>query len=158
VLVILLIVKVTAVLLDLVNIEMAGVNLLGSQAVVLELALNLSLLLALGVLDPDALDVGTLHDMVPLVVMLAGVGLGQREEAGLVHGFGEHEGDLIPNLASLAGQGLERLLQVVQRLRPRLRSLLGGLEDGLARSDSSRGGSDQGGVCGDLHGGANRWG
>ena len=112
-LVVLVIVEVATVLLDLVDTEVAGVDLLGSQAVVVELAVDLSLLLALSILDPDALDIGTTHDVVPLVVVLARVRLGQREEAGLVHCFGEHEGDLIPDLASLAGQGLERLLQVV---------------------------------------------
>lgn len=114
----LVIVEIATVLLDLVDAEVAGVDLLGSQAVVLELAFDLSFLLALSVLNPDALDVGTFHDVVPLVVVLAGVRLGQREEAGLVHGLGEHESDLIPDLAGLAGQGLERLLQVVQRLGP----------------------------------------
>lgn len=117
-LVVLVVIEVATVLLDLVNTEVTGIDLLGSQAVVLELAIDVSFLLTLGVFNPDALDVSTLHDVVPFVVMLARVRLGQREEAGLVHCLGEHKGDLIPDLASLASQGLEGLLQVVQRLRP----------------------------------------
>ncbi len=79
-LVLLIVIQVSAVLLDVVNAKHAGVNLLRPQAVVLQLAVDLSLLLTVGVLNPDALDVSTLDDMIPLAVMLAGMWLGLCEE------------------------------------------------------------------------------
>ena len=118
VLVLFLVIKITAVLLHLVDTQHAGVNRLHTQVVVLELAINLALLLALGVLDPDALDVGALDDVVPFLILAAGVWLGQPEEGSLVKGLWEHECYLVPDAASLAGERLERLLKVLERLRP----------------------------------------
>jgi len=118
VLVLLVVIKVTRVLLDLVDAEDAGVDLLGPQAVLLELAVDLALLLAVLVLDPDALDVGALDDVVPLAVGLARVRLGLGEEGGLLKALGEHHGDLVPDGASLAGERLEALLEVLERLGP----------------------------------------
>ena len=118
VLVLLIVIKVSAVLLDLVDTQHAGVNLLGSQAVVLELAVDLALLHTIFVLDPDALDVGALDNVVPLAVRLAGVRLGLGEEGGLLKALGVHHGDLVPDGAGLAGKRLEALLEVVQRLCP----------------------------------------
>jgi hypothetical protein len=66
-LVFLLIVKVTTVLLDLVNTKLGGIDLLGAEVVVLELAANLAVLLAI-LLDPEGLNVGTLDDVVPVSV------------------------------------------------------------------------------------------
>ena len=117
-LVLVVVVQVAAVLLDRVDAEHAGVDLLDTQVVVLKLAVNLALLLALGILDPDALDVGALDDMVPLAVVLAGVWLGLGEESGLLEALGEHHGDLVPDGTGLAGKRLEALLEVVQRLGP----------------------------------------
>ena len=118
VLVLLVVVEVTRVLLDLVDAEHAGVDLLGPQAVLLELAVNLALLLAVLVLDPDALDVGALDDVVPFTVLLARVRLGLGEESSLLKALGEHHGDLVPNGASLASERLEALLEVLERLAP----------------------------------------
>jgi hypothetical protein len=118
VLVFLVVVKVTRVLLDLIDAEHAGIDLLGPQAVLLELTVDLTLLLAVLVLDPDALDVGALDDVVPLAVLLARVRLGLREEGGLLKALGEHHGDLVPDGASFAGERLEALLKVLEWLAP----------------------------------------
>lgn len=118
VLVLLVVVKVSRVLLDLVDAENAGVDFLGPQAVLLELAVDLALLLAVLVLDPDALDVGALDDVVPLAILLARVRLGLREESGLLKALGEHHGDFVPDGTSLAGERLEALLEVLERLAP----------------------------------------
>src|SRR5690242_5936554 len=115
VLVLLLVIKVTTVLLDLIDAENARDDVLSTQAVVLELAVDLALPLAALVLNPDALDIGTLDDVVPLRVVLAGVRLGVREESGLLHLLREHHGDFIPDSACFAGERLEVLLEVLER-------------------------------------------
>jgi hypothetical protein len=120
VLVLLVVIKVTAVLLDLVNAQYAGVDLLHPKVELLQLSVNLTLLLALRVLDPDVLDVGTLDNVVPLAVMLARVWLRCREEGGLVEALRKHHGHLVPCGACLASERLEALLEVVERLRPRI--------------------------------------
>ena len=51
-LVVLLVIKITTVLLDLIDPKLGRINLLGPQIVCLELPINLSLLLAIRVLDP----------------------------------------------------------------------------------------------------------
>ena len=148
VLVLLLIVKVTRVLLDLVNAKDTWVDMLRTQAVVLELAVDLALLLAVLVLNPDALNVGALDNVVPLRVVLASVWLGVREEGGLLHLLREHHGDLIPDGACLTGERLEVLLEVLERLGPRAGvEALEGLrcfEDLLLRDGSGRCSKEQG--------------
>src|SRR5690242_439322 len=113
VLVLLIIIEVTAVLLDLVDAKNARVDMLRTQTVVLKLAVDLALLLAVLVLDPDALNVGTLDNVVPLGVVLASVRLRIGEEGGLLHLFWEHHSDLIPDGACLAGERFEVLLKVL---------------------------------------------
>ena len=158
-LVLLVVIKVTAVLLDLVDAEDAGVDVLCTQAVVLKLAVDLTLLLAVGVLDPDALDVSALDDVIPLGVVLASVRLGVGEEGGLVHLLRVHHGDLIPDGAGLASEGLEALLEIVQRLCPRagVKTLerFRSLEDLLLWDGSGRCSKEQGRGS-YLHGGV-RW-
>lgn len=75
VLVLLLVIEITAVLLHLINTEDARVDLLDPQVVVLELAVDVALLLAIYVLDPHALNISALDYMVPLAVVLPGVWL-----------------------------------------------------------------------------------
>lgn len=136
-LVVLVVVKVAAVLLDIIDAERLGVDLLGAQAELLELALDVPLLLALGVLDPDRLHVGTLQNVVPLAVVLAVVRLRGGEEVGAVDGLGEHHRHLVPELLRLARKRLESILKVVQRLGPGIGSFgkgPGHLEDLLLLS------------------------
>jgi hypothetical protein len=78
-LVFLLIVKVTTVLLDLVNTELGRIDLLGAEVVVLELAADLAMLLAV-LLGPQRLNVGTLDDVVPVRVGSAVDLLGLSED------------------------------------------------------------------------------
>jgi hypothetical protein len=155
VLVLLVVVEVAAVLLDLVDAEHAGVDLLDPQVELLELAVDLALLLALRVLDPDALDVGALDNVIPLAIMLARVRLGRREEGGLVEALGVHHGHLVPGGAGLAGQRLEALLEVVEGLGPGLLLELtegaGELEHLLLGRHRSGGGADEQRRGGDLH-------
>jgi len=147
VLVLLVVVKVAAVLLDLVDAENAGVDLLDPQVELLELAIDLALLLALGVLNPDTLDVGALDDVVPLAVVLAGVGLGCREESGFVEALRVHGCHLVPCRFGLASERLEALLKVVERLGPQvfleLAEGAGELEDLLLWRHRSRGGASK---------------
>ena len=117
-LVLLVVIEIATVLLDLVDAQRGRIDLLDAQVVVLELAVDLALLLAIGILDPDTLDVGTLDDVVPLVIRLARVRLRGGEEGGLLKRLGEHEGYLVPDAAGLAGERLQRLLEVVQWLCP----------------------------------------
>jgi len=141
-LVCLIVVEVSTVLLDLVNIERCRVNLLCTETVVLELAINLTLFLSLSVGGPDTLNVGTLHDVVPFTVMLADVGLWKGEQVCVIHSFGEHECDLIPDLASLSGERLESVLEVLDGVAPCLRNLLRGLQD-LLRKNRGRSCSEE---------------
>jgi len=159
-LVLLVVVKVAAVLLDLVHAEHAGVDLLDAQVELLELAVDLALLLAVGVLDPDALHVGALDDVVPLAVVLAHVWLGAGEEGRFFETLREHQGDLVPGGAGLAGERLEALLEVLQRLVPRilleLAEAVGEFEHlllALLRRDGCGGGADEQRRGSDLHGG-----
>lgn len=118
-LVILVVVEVARVLLDArVDAQLAGINLLDSQIIGLEMTVNLSLLLALGILDPDVLDVFATDMVIPLLGGTTGVLLGSREEAGLAHLFREHERNLIPSGASFRGKLLEVFLEILERLHP----------------------------------------
>lgn len=153
-LIVLIVIEVAAVLLDLIHTERGGINGLGAQAVSLKLALDLALLLTVGILDPDGLNVGTLQNVVPLAVVLTGVRLRRGEEVGLVEGVREHQGHLIPELLGFAGQRLEGILKVVKRLRPGIRSPLErllGLED-LLLGQGGRGSAQEQRGCCDLHG------
>lgn len=60
------VVEVAAVLLDAgVDTQLRRVDSLDSEVVVMELAVDFAALLAIGSLDPDALDVRSPDDMVP---------------------------------------------------------------------------------------------
>jgi hypothetical protein len=119
-LIFLLVIKVSRVLLDLVHTECAGIYGFGPKIVVLELAINLPFLFALGVGGPNVLDVLATHDMVPLMVGPARMGLGLREEVCLVKGLWKHHGDFIPDLPSFRGEPAESFLQVLERVGPAL--------------------------------------
>ena len=128
-LVILLVVKVAAVLLHLVDAQAGRVDLLGAKVEVLKVALNLTLLLAIAVGDPDVLNRLAGCPEVPLGVRLLLVRLGQAEERGLAHLLGEHHGDLVPDGTSVIGEVLELMLEVLERLGPG--ALVGGGLDSL---------------------------
>lgn len=104
-----LIIQVTTVLLDGINAELGRVDLLSSQVVVLKLAVNSTLLLAISILNPDALDISAFDDVIPDIVRFADMGLRGREEVGLAHGLGEEHGNLIPDSLRLSGHALERV-------------------------------------------------
>ena len=124
VLVLLVVVEVTAVLLDLVDAQDRRVNLLGAKVERLEVAVDITLLLTLAVGDPDVLDRLAGCPEVPLRVGLPLVSLGQAEVSGLAHLLREHHGDLVPDGASVFGEMLEIMLEVLQRLGPE--ALVGG--------------------------------
>lgn len=67
-LVLVVIVKITTVLLDLVDAELRRVNLLGTQAEVVQLAANLAATLSIGTFNPERLHIGAVHDVIPLAV------------------------------------------------------------------------------------------
>ena len=126
------IVKITAVLLDMrIDAQRAWVNLLGAQCKVFQLPFNLSFLLAVGILNPDILNIGALGDVMPVGVRSASMLLGGREEAGPFHLMREHLSDLIPDRASLSSQRPEGILETVQGLCPNFRGLLWWLKDML---------------------------
>lgn len=112
-LVLLVIVKVTAVLLDLINTELLGVDLLGSELEVVKLAANLSVTLAIG-LSPEGLDIGTLDDVIPVAIGLSGNLLGLGRERVLLEGLdsiGDEHGDFIPDSLGLGGDLAKDLLE-----------------------------------------------
>lgn len=151
-LVVLHIVQVTTVLLHLVDTKFLRVDRLGSHGVGLEMAVDLSLLLALGVLDPGLLDVLALQDVLPLGVGSPAMRLWHRQEVRLVHRLREHQAHLVPEILDLRREGVEGALEVLQRLRPSFHKLLRKLQHLLG---------DDGGGCssrkersgGELHDG-----
>lgn len=127
-LIILVIIKITAVLLDVgVDVEGARVHLLDTEIVRLQLTIDLTLLGAVATSDPNALHVLTTNDMIPVRIRATVVLLGQREHGSLLHAVGEVMGDLLPKLAGLAREGLEMILEVLQRLREVFGALLEGI-------------------------------
>lgn len=125
-LVVLIIIQVSTVLLDLVYTKLGRINLLGSQIVGLQLPINLTLLFALGILNPYALHIGTLDNVVPGAIGSLDVWLGGGEEGGLVHSLGEVQCDLVPNGFGLGGHTLHLVPEGVQSLCP-------GIGDGFGR-------------------------
>jgi hypothetical protein len=143
-LVILVIVKITSVLLDTrIDTESTRIGLLDSQIIGLQLAINLPLLLAAGSSDPDALDISTTDDVVPVGVRTTGVLLRQREDRVMIHAVGEVASNLIPQMTSLIRQRLKLLLEVMKRLGQRISTLLGQSEDLLEGRSNRSGRSDQ---------------
>lgn len=140
-LVVLIVVKVAAVLLDLVHSELGGIDLLGTQAVVVELASDLSVRLAVLILDPDLLDVGALDYMVPLVLADGLLGLGVH---GLllevVHKLRGDHGEVLPDGLGLGGdlavhilEGLDPRLEVKVEAKAKVLGLTAKVDGGLGR-------------------------
>jgi hypothetical protein len=90
------IVKISAVLLDLVDAKLRRINLLCPQVVFFKRASNLAELLARSGLDLESLHVGALDDMVPLRIRLALVLLGRDAEGEPLECVGHDELDLVP--------------------------------------------------------------
>ena len=139
-LVVLIVIQVTGVLLDTrINTQRAGIGLLDSQVICFKLAINLTLLLSIGTINPDALDIRATNDVVPVRVGTTVVLLRQREDGVMAHVLGEAARDIIPEVASFIRQRLELLLEVLERLGEAVGSLLGRGEDLLeGRSRSGR--------------------
>jgi hypothetical protein len=143
-LVILVIIQITSVLLHTrIDTESTRIGLLDSQIIGLQLAIDLSLLLAASSSDPDTLDISTTDDVVPVGVRTTGVLLRQREDRVMIHAVGEVASNLIPQMTSLTRQGLELLLEVMKRLGQCVGTLLGQSEDLLEGRSSRSGRSDQ---------------
>jgi hypothetical protein len=109
-LIVIVVVQVPRVLLDRVDAQRRRINLLGPQRVGVKMPVDLAFLLAVGLCQPDALDVGALGDEVPLAVRLAGVGLGLGEEVGLCKLLRELGLDPAPYRLILDGPLAEGLL------------------------------------------------
>lgn len=152
-LVVLLIIEVSAVLLDLVDAESGGVDLLGAEVEVLEVTANLAVLLAI-LLNPHALDIGALDDVVPLLIGLAVVRFGLGGLGGLLErldGLGGEESDLVPDGLGL-GSHLAEL--VLESREPVLASGLDGVKGAvLAAEDLLVQGEGGGGRAEDEGGG-----
>ena len=122
-LVLLLVIKVTRVLLDSVDAEDRGVNLLGTKVIVFETTANLTMLLTIGILDPDALNIFALYDVIPLVVRTAVSLLGLVARSNLLleglNSIGDEKSHLIPDSLGLIGELAEEFLQ---RLGPMLKA------------------------------------
>jgi hypothetical protein len=143
-LVILVIIQITSVLLHTrIDTESTRIGLLDSQIIGLQLAIDLSLLLAASSSDPDTLDISTTDDVVPVGVRTTGVLLRQREDRVMIHAVGEVASNLIPQMTSLTRQGLELLLEVMKRLGQCVGTLLGQSEDLLEGRSRRSGRSDQ---------------
>ena len=128
VLVILVVIKITTVLLDIrINAKRAGVHLLHAQIIGLELAVDLTLLSTISTCDPGALDILAANNMVPVRAGTAGMLLGQREHGSVVHRVGEVVRHFLPQLASLTGKGIEVVLELLERLRENVRTMLEGI-------------------------------
>lgn len=107
------VVEVAAVLLDAgVDTQLRRVDSLDSEVVVMELAVDFAALLAIGSLDPDALDVRSTDDMVPFRVRPAGVLLGQRDQRQVVLEVGLHLGPEVGD--AILQAGLELLEGLVE--------------------------------------------
>ena len=109
-----LIVQVAAVLLDLVDAELGRVDRLDAQVEVLNTAIDLAMLLAVGALHPQLLHISALDDMVPVVALL--VGLRAAEPGGLIkRAFWHEELDFIPERLGLGRHPPEGLLKALKR-------------------------------------------
>jgi hypothetical protein len=147
-LVVLLVIKVTTVLLDGVDAELGGINLLDTQVVGLELAADLAARIAVLIRNADGLEVGALHDVIPLGVGFTVVGLGLSTNDVLLEGIegtGSEHGDLVPGGLGLGGE-LAKLL--LERLDPGLSIEVeaeagGAAKDLLILETDGRGGSAQ---------------
>jgi hypothetical protein len=159
-LVLLLVVKITTVLLGIIDTELSRVDLLGTQVVVVKLAADLAVRLAV-LVDPDRLDVGTLDDVIPVAIGPALVTLGHGSNGLLLEGLdgiGDECRDFVPNglgiRSELAKELLERpspfgcVIQVDDGLAARVRA-----EDLLfLEADSRRSGAQHEGGCRQAHG------
>ncbi len=129
-LVVIVIIQVSTVLLNTgINPKRCGIDLLCPQVEIFQLSVNLPLSVTVLVLDPDALDVCTFGDMVPVSVRSAAMLLRQGEEAGLVHSSGVEHGHFIPDSSSILCERLQGVLEVVEGFRPRVGYVLWCLED-----------------------------
>jgi hypothetical protein len=117
-LVILVVVKVTTVLFDTrVDAESAGVNLLGTKGIGIQLAIDFTLLGAISTLNPDALNICATDVVVPMGVRATSVLLRQGEHRSTLHGFREFGGYLLPELAGLARERLELFRELGEGIR-----------------------------------------
>jgi hypothetical protein len=103
VLVLLFVIKIARVLLYGIDSECTWVHFLRPQTVVLEMTIDIPLLFALGIGDPNTLNVGTLDDMIPFMVWFPSVRLGCGEEGRSIERVREHQRDVVPRLLGLCG-------------------------------------------------------
>ena len=112
-LVVLLVIKITTVLLDLVDAELGRIDRLDAQVEVIELAANFAMLFAVGSLDPQLLDIGALDDVIPVLAALSSLGL--AEPGGLIEGIlGNKKLDFIPKGLRLVIHAIEGLLEALE--------------------------------------------
>ena len=108
-----LVIKVAAVLLDLVDAELGRIDRLHAQVEVIELAANLAMLFAIGSLDPQLLDIGALDDVVPVLTALSSLGL--AEPGGLIEGtLGDEKLDLVPKGLGLRVHAIKGLFKALE--------------------------------------------
>jgi hypothetical protein len=114
-LVLLLVVEITTVLLGIIDTKLSRVDLLGTQVVVVKLAADLAVRLAV-LVDPERLDVGTLDDVIPVAIGSARVRLGLGSK-GLVfeglNGVGDKCRDLVPNGLGVRSELAKELLEML---------------------------------------------
>ncbi len=118
-LVVSIVIEVTTVLLDTwVDAQLACVDLLGPQMVILEMAIDRLDILAV-LHDSHGLDILALDDVVPVAIWATGRWLWLREEAGLAHLLWEHHGDFIPDGLGLRAHLVESIGERTKDVAPR---------------------------------------
>jgi hypothetical protein len=143
-----LVIQITAVLLDLVDAQDRRINLLGTQIVRLEGAINLAMADTIS-LYPNALYVGALNNVVPFTVRFALVGFGVGDDVlGLLHEAGDQKAHLAPEALSVGGHLSERLLKGLECVLCGFDNRLDGILDAaehmlLLLGDGNRGRAEQ---------------
>lgn len=128
------IIEISTVLLHAgIHSQGTGIDLPRAQIIVLELAFDISFLLTMRILDPHALNVGALEYVMPVMVRSSSMLLGGGKEARSVHFCREHVGDFIPSSTGVGSEGLQRVLEMMQRLRPGIGGFLRPFKDMLKR-------------------------
>jgi len=159
------VIQISTVLFDRVDTKLRWIDGLHTEIEVLEPAVNLAMALAVGILNPQLLDIGAPHDMVPVIATTMRLGL--AEPAALLEGrLRDKELDLLPESLSLGGRTAEQVLELLngnrsginESIRNRFGSLLDLIQAvaehmlGVLLKRSCRGSPEKNGRGGNLHG------
>lgn len=131
-LVLVIVIQIPAELLNTgVNAQHTWIHAPNSQVKSLKATIDLALLLAVGILNPKGLDIGSPNDIVPIGVWTTSVLLGKGVKRDVIQGVRKQVRDFFEELLGVFLEGLEMFLQVLERLRggigDLLRDILGGV-------------------------------